>query len=593
MPRFVTEIRYVCLFWMLISGLTKAQVPVHLHLNPVKIQKAAQLEKEAIAKHDSLILAEAYYLYGKAYVFVGDYRTAQSYYVKALRIQEPKGYSFELSRLYVRLSESENRLGRSTQALQYAYRSLKVAQHIRKDQAMALIRAYGALAQTYETIWSAQVPRKQSTFERTLLYYKKRELLCVKLRDTVGVAEVSLELGTLFSQVKDPRALSYLEKAQDLFTLKHKDGILVNTMVHLASAYLTFDKPEQAYQTLVKAESLYSSKKLTDYEIQLGLETQFVAYFEATRQWDKAFERLRKLNELERIRLLADRDGAITRLNMEYETEKKEALLSAQKKEIDLNAQNLRLQKYFSVVTFALFVIAAGMSVVFFRLYRKNQRISRRNEDLIKEQNHRVKNNLQVVSSLLSLQSKRLVDPTAKKAVEESRLRVQSMAILHQRLYDGERLAEVDLNDFIQELVRGVLKAYGSSAVTVHFAIDEIMLSANKAVPLGLILNELITNACKYAFPDNETPELWVICHRKGKKIELTVSDNGPGMDSPGWTDTRLDGFGFTSSKAIKTSSFGMQLIQAQVEQVNGTYQFSTHLRGTTSGVVFTMEFSV
>ena len=212
---------------------------------------------------------------------------------------------------------------------------------------------------------------------------------------------------------------------------------------------------------------------------------------------------------------------------------------------------------------------------------------------MVKEQKTRGKNNQQVVSSLLSLQSKRLLDPTAKKAVEESRLRVQSMAILHQRLYDGGRLAEVDLNDFIQELVRGVLKAYGYSTVTVNFAIDAIILSANKAVPLGLILNELITNACKYAFSDNETPELWVSCHRNNKKIELTIADNGSGLDSSGWADTRLDGPGFTLSKATKNGSFGMQLIQAQVEQLNGTYQFSTYTEGIPSGVVFTMEFSV
>ncbi|MVM32905.1 hypothetical protein GO755_22890 [Spirosoma sp. HMF4905] len=576
MPRLVTRVAYIVVLWGLVSIRVVAQEPIRLALNPEKIQKARQLEQEAIAKKDSLLLAEAWYLYGKAYVFVGDYRTAQSYYVKALRIHEPRGDSFELSRLYVRLSESENRLNRLEQALHYANLSLQVAQHVRRNKDQTLVRAYGALAQIYETMW--RLSGKSPEFDTALSYYMKRESLCRKLNDTMGFAEVSLELGTLFTQIKDPRAIPYLQKALNLFTLNNKDGIRVNTMLHLAAAYLTFGKSEQAFQTLIEAENLYKAKKLSDYEIRLGLENQFVRYFEASGQWKNAFDRLRRLNELERIKLLADQNGAITRLNVEYETEKKETLLNAQKKEINLNAQNLRLQQQFTRATFALFVIAAGMSIIFFRLYRKNQRISHRNAELVKEQNHRVKNNLQVVSSLLSLQSKRLTDTTAKKAVEESRLRVQSMAILHQRLYDGGRLAEVDLSDFIREVVRGVLRAYGYPNITVRFSVDEIILSADKAVPFGLIVNELITNACKYAFPDNEGPELEISCHRKNKKLELIITDNGPGL---------------STAKATRNGSFGMQLIQAQVEQINGMYHFYSDAEDMHSGVVFAMEFSV
>ncbi|WP_146619203.1 tetratricopeptide repeat protein [Spirosoma telluris] len=305
------------------SGRAMAQVPLHLKLNPEKIQKAAKLKQEALAKHDSLLLAEAYYLYGKAYVFAGDYQTGQAYYVKAIRIHEPLGNSMELSRLYVRLSENEVRVGRLKQALHYATLSLKVAQATQKNKDKALIRAYGALAHVYGAIWGAEKPPNPSTFDRVISYYKKEEQLCYKLNDAPGIAEVNLELGTIFSQVNDPKAIPYLEKAQHLFTQLDKVTSLAFTMMHLAEAYLIFGKPKQAFQTLVKAEDLYNSKKLNNYEIRVDLAIQFVAYFETTRQWDKAFRRLRKLNELERIRLLADHDGALTRLSMEYETEKK------------------------------------------------------------------------------------------------------------------------------------------------------------------------------------------------------------------------------------------------------------------------------
>ncbi|CAN5593601.1 hypothetical protein BH09BAC4_BH09BAC4_28880 [soil metagenome] len=576
MPRLGACFQYVFVLWICASGVSMAQKTTHLQVDPDRIRRAREVEQEARRNHDPRLLAEAWYLYGKAYVFAADYFTAQSYFLKSLRIHEPLGNSFELSRLYVRLCENEERLGHVEQASHYATLSLQVAQRIKLEKDLALIRSYGALAHIHETLWNGQSPGRQSDYNKALFYYEKRELLSKKLNDTAGVAEVSLELGTLFTRVKDPRAIDYLEKALHLFTLKNKNGIRVNTMIHLASAYLTFGKPERAIQTLEKAEKLYVGKKMNEYDINLVMEDNFVNYYETSQLWKKAFEHLRKFNELERIKLLADRDGAITRLSVEYETEKKEAVLKAKNQEIALKNQTLLTQRRFTYAVSALLIMALGMSIVFFRLYRKNQRISHRNEVLLKEQNHRVKNNLQIVSSLLNLQAKRLTDEVAKKAVEESRLRVQSMAIIHRRLYDGDKLAEVNLDEFIKELTAGVLKAFGYLFIKLEFTIDDINLSADKAISVGLILNELITNACKYAFPDNESPFLCITCHLKTNKIELKVEDNGPGIEG---------------SMVTKTDSFGMTLIQAQVNQLYGTYRFSSGENTVAKGTTFTMEF--
>lgn len=596
--------------------------PVYLTLKPERMRHARAVEQQAIAANDSLLLAEAWYLYGKTYVFAGDYRTAQAYFMKSLRVHEPRGDSFELSRLYVRLSENEERLGHADKSLRFANRSLAIARRIHSDK--ALIRAYGALGNIYGSLWDGNITGNQRTYARILAYYKKTEELCYKLSDTLGIAEASVDLGTLFTRVKDPQAVPYLEKALHLFVLLNEDGVRVKAMAHLSAAYTMAGRDPLAFRTLQNAEQFYNSHKLSEYDIRLLLERTYVNYHKAKGQWKLAFEHARKLAALEKNQLLADNDGAITRLNIEYETGKKEALLKAQKRELALRLETLTTQQRFTVVTLLLLVIAAGMSLVFFRLNLKNQGISRRNEELVKEQNHRVKNNLQVVSSLLSLQSKRLTDEAAKTAVEESRLRVQSMAILHQRLYDGGKLAEANLDDFIREVVIGVLRAYGYAAVQPRFAIDNITLPADKAVPLGLILNELTTNACKYAFPDNDNPEFSVTCHRKATKIEFTVTDNGPGLDGPGpsspgladddeSTDYQTIGSRTIESRTIESRtinasaidraglsetvkspamlpvSFGLQLIQAQVEQLGGSSTFTTGIKGR--GVVFTLDF--
>ncbi|GAB4050649.1 sensor histidine kinase [Spirosoma litoris] len=556
--------------------ITNGQALTYFPIDSNRLAYAKEIHQKAISEHDSLLLAEAWFLYGKMYGLSGNYRTSQAYFLKSLRIQEPRGDSYELSRLYYWLSENERRYQRYKEALNYANHCLQVAQRIRSDK--ALVRAYGGLGMVYESIWNGQRKGHEAEYRRIIACYQKGLNLCYKLNDTEGIAESSVHLGSLFSSVNDPQAIPYFKRALHIFTLKDKGGIRVKTMVHLAEAYVQSKQYNLAGQLLTDAEKLYARKKLNDYDVRILLESTYVLYCNATGQWRKAFDHLSELNRLQRNQLLADSDGAIRRLNVEYETEKKETILKAQKKEINLTAQNLRLQQLFTRGTFALFVIATGMSAVFFRLYRKNQRMSHRNAELVKEQNHRVKNNLQVVASLLSLQSKRLTDPIAKKAVEESRLRVQSMAILHQRLYDGGKLAEVDLQDFIQEVVRGVLKAYGYPTITTRFEIEKIILSANKAVPLGLIVNELITNACKYAFPDNNAPELAISCYRTGKKIELVITDNGPGLQT---------------AKTVKSGSFGMQLIQSQVDQLDGTCQFRDDTEEGKSGVLFAMEFNV
>ncbi|MFD2936407.1 sensor histidine kinase [Spirosoma flavum] len=218
------------------------------------------------------------------------------------------------------------------------------------------------------------------------------------------------------------------------------------------------------------------------------------------------------------------------------------------------------------------------MSIVFFRLYRKNQCIGATNAELVKEQNHRVKNNLQIVSSLLSLQANRLTDESAKNAVAEGQLRVEAMAILHRQLYDGDQLAMINPAEFIPELVDMVLQTFGYTHVRLVYDIDAFVLPADSALPVSLILNELTTNACKYAFPDHPDPVFHVSCRQKKNQIDLLVADNGPGMLPQFPIDAR----------STSSTSFGMRLIQMQVDQLRGMYTFAKQ-----TGTVFTLTFTV
>ena len=575
------------ILWIFTGSSGMAQERLPLQVQNKRLRVAEQAERQAMAQHDSLGLAQAYYQYGRTYVFAGDYRSSQHYFLRALQLLEPRGDSFELSRIYVRLSENEGRLGRFTDALRYADLAKDVAHRIHSSRAMAL--SYGVLARMHELLWSREGQRNRTEYTTALVYYRQKLPIYAALNDTLGIAETNLEVGTLLTKTKDPQALPYLKKALTLFDLLHKNNTKVNGLLHLAEAYLTFNKPQLAWQMLQEAQAVYTANQVDEYDTILGLEKAYVRYFQTTNQWREALRHLEKVNELERSHLLSDREAAIARLNVEYETEKKEILLKTQRSLLALRTENLRTQQHVTVAVLVLLLMAITVSFLFFQLNRKNKRISRQNAALVNEQNHRVKNNLQVVSSLLSLQSKRLADEAAKQAIDESRLRIQSMVILHRRLYDNDRLAEVGLDEFVQEVVAGVLRAYGAISVETRCNMDTIILPADKALPLGLIVNELTTNACKYAFTGNEAPLLRIDCHRENNKIQFRLADNGAGFANSDWTNKWPKGAGGEragTSPVLSHRTFGMSLIAAQVKQLMGAYWFDFD-----QGTVFTLEF--
>lgn len=583
--RLITNrIRFIALLLVISPWFSLAQSTTYLPLRKNRLLRAQEAERKAVAQHDSLQLAEAYYLYGKTYAFSGDLETSQRYFMKSLAIQERRGLSFELGRLYVRLSENELQKGDIRQATLFAEKSLSIYQKIRSEQ--GYLRSFAMLGKISEYIWEKSGNKQEGYYLKALGYYQRLERISYKLKDRKGIAATNQLLGTLFSKAKDPRAIPYLKSAIAIFPSEELYGDEVECMLFLAAAYRNAGKYSKAHQTLAKAEKQYIFYQLNEYAIQIHLENQFILFYEQIGEWKKANVRLRRLKGLERKLLLADREGAISRLHLEYETRKKEARLNTQQREIKLQAQTLHVQSRFMAAVLILLIMAAGMSSIFFWMWRRNRRMSLRNETLLKEQNHRVKNNLQLISSLLSLQAKRLKNEAVRKAIEESRLRIQAMAIVHRKLYDKEELVEVDVRTFVPEVVDGVLKVYGYNDIVVHYSIEPMFLQGDKAVSVGLILNELTTNACKYAFPEVDHPVFEIRFTVNEGYLFLDVKDNGKG-----WQE---------NEPPDRSGSFGMTLIKTQVEQLYGAYTFVSYKAATilpenntnaAKGLMFTMKF--
>ncbi|MGE5680298.1 MAG: PAS domain S-box protein [Bacillota bacterium] len=198
-------------------------------------------------------------------------------------------------------------------------------------------------------------------------------------------------------------------------------------------------------------------------------------------------------------------------------------------------------------------------------------------EILLKEIHHRVKNNLQIISSLLSLQSEYIEDRKSLALFNDSRNRVKSMALIHERLYQSNDLGRIDFAEYINELSGFLYRTYIQDLKSVDIKIDaeSIFLSIELAIPCGLIINELVSNALKYAFPNNHDGTIR-IQFRSGsqKELVLIVSDNGVGIPA---------GINFR-----ETTSLGFQLVNSLVEQMKGRIEINSN-----SGTEFTIRFPV
>lgn len=196
-------------------------------------------------------------------------------------------------------------------------------------------------------------------------------------------------------------------------------------------------------------------------------------------------------------------------------------------------------------------------------------------EVLLKEVHHRVKNNLQVINSLLSLQARRIKEESIASVFEEIKNRIYSIALVHERLYDSRNLANINFAEYTRILISHLRKTFPANLTDVRLEIDddEVSLQVGKAIPCALIINELVTNALKYAFPGERRGIITVTFKTTGdNKVTLVVADDGVGLP---------DDFNIDTPKAL-----GMQIINALVKQLHGSLRVDTK-----GGTAFTITF--
>lgn len=195
-------------------------------------------------------------------------------------------------------------------------------------------------------------------------------------------------------------------------------------------------------------------------------------------------------------------------------------------------------------------------------------------EVLLKEIHHRVKNNLQIISSLLSLQSGYIEDQQTLEILKAGENRIASMALIHEQLYQSQDLAKIDFPDYIQNLVANLFSSYdvSSEKIILHSNIERILLSLDIAIPCGLIINELISNSLKHAFPNNKKGNIYIKLSAIDDRYHLSIRDDGVGLPK------NID--------PNNTDSLGLQIVAALTQQLEGSLDIHSH-----NGTEFKIKF--
>ena len=484
------------------------------------------------------------------------YDEAIKMHLESIRIKEKLKDERGLAQSYNNLANVYSTTGQYKEALQYLQMTKTISEKSGINNKTTLALAYSGLANGFSQL---------HLYDSVEYYYNKALLLFKETGEKPGLALVYNDMGNYYTDKKDyPKALDYLQQAlafrkgsnlvYDEASTRNSIGVVLGKMNRkkeaedylLQSLALVRNDGSKLQQEIYKSLADHY-KEVGDFEKASGYQGKYISIKDTL------------LSETEAVNMVKEQS--------QYEVEKRDAQITLANKDKEL--QTLEVSKKNQQLVYLLIALGLAflVSAIIFLNYRNKKQhavaLENKNsqiETLIRELHHRVKNNLQVVSGLLSLQSNRMEDGKAREAMDEGRNRVDAMAMIHQKLYMDKDLAGVDIKDYLENLSVSLAGSFGFGKQHIETSIDlpKSSMDIDMAIPIGLIVNELVTNAFKHAFENTQQPKINVsLAKNKDGSIQLKVADNGSGM----MTDKD------------QSKSFGMKLVHTLVEQINGTMQ--------------------
>ncbi len=342
-------------------------------------------------------------------------------------------------------------------------------------------------------------------------------------------------------------ALPYLENSLGILRevpVAADPDQVADIVLSLSESHLALGNPGRAFEYLRMDLSTKSPERMIrKYQL-------LAAYYEAGEDYPQASRYLRRSLRLQDSVHSLEAENQKERLASIVATEeladmrsKNDALeMDIDRKRADLQAQDMRINLVFISLVFTLLGFA-GLVYAYLKSIKNQRLIAEQNriienslvekDSLLKEIHHRVKNNLQMVSSLLSLQTKNTRSKAAIEALEEGKTRVKAMALIHQKLYQNDDLSVIEMQGYIESLINSIQSVFRKGGHNINITIDAegVELDIDRAIPIGLILNELVSNSFKYAFPEGtENGKIYIHIQKNGEGGFFEYTDNGVGL---------------------------------------------------------------
>ena len=510
----------------------------------------------------------------------------------------------DLPLLYTQIGYVFERKGELDNAAVYAFEAMKIGEKLKDKRAIAM-----AFSDLSNISW------KQSKFEKGLEYGLKSTKLFEergindldydftlyvlgnnylglnKYKDALNAYKHAISIGERYgfynnlsdvyiSLVDLYAYLNEFEEAEKAGVNALKYAELLNNNFMLMRAYLSVGKLQNLQGQYSSAiVSLQKSIEIAtvDFGDKFYLSQAYELLGKAyaySHNYKDAYVAFAKYDTLKNEIFNAEADQRISLIQTEFDIAQKEDT-------IELQGIKIRRQSAWQTLITVFLIILLTVLTILYKTFENNKKKSalllKQNEEkefLLKEIHHRVKNNLGVVSSLLALQSEGIKDPNVIDMMQKSQNRVHSMSMIHQKLYVGKNLATVEMRDYFINLGNHILDSFGASdRISLSYPMGNIEIDVDTAIPLGLIVNELLTNALKYAFPDNRTGQIIICLQNSGSnKLLLNVADNGVGL----------------TNKANKGTGFGTKLIELLIQQLDGKMKVEN-----TKGTSVSIEFNI
>jgi len=453
---------------------------------------------------------------------------------------------------------------------------------------------------------------QSDNYTKALEYYDKAYLSAVKTKDIAFQKKCLINMGSINSSLEMyTKAETLMLKSIDL---KIRPDLDYATFANLSRMYTTrklYDKAIEFSEKATKQDPENTSSELNLYilihaktqakdtsgmttilkrakkelETTTGLRNKslflrnLADYYTFSGDYKQALQyRNTYVNVFESIKE-KQRDQTVYDLETKYKTQEKE-------REIEKQTAAKKLLYWILGSIIALL----GVVFIFYRNIKKKnvllaqqKKLLEKTVDeknvLLKETHHRVKNSFQIVSSLLFLQSKSIKDKEAKLAIKEAQNRVRSMVLIHQKLYSKDKLVGIETQDYFEDLVRDIFESHQDKSTGLQYKlnIESMILNIETITPMGLILNELIVNVLKHAFPKVSDDSLMQVTFKSvGKELLLKVTDNGVGF-----------------SESNDESTFGIKLIKALCQKLKATLNFESKNNTGTEAILNITKFEL